>query len=193
MRPDVDDSERQKLRRGIAFHRALNLVLGGGIIVVSASTFAVVMNERTFLTSPESGRTYEIGRGFANKEYLLDQAHYVLGTILTVTPETVEYNNGIILKMVHPDGYPALRTTLDAAALRVRQERITTVWIPRKEVVNTPGLSVKLSGTLKTWVADKPTSTRDKDYMVQFMINNSGRLYVKNVQELVPHDAAQSR
>ena len=128
---------------------------------------------------------------FAGCLDLLDMAGYVLGTVLTVTPESVDYNNRVILKMTDPDGYAGLKTALDAAALRLKQERVTTIWVPRKEEVSERDKRVKVSGKLKTYIADKLTSERDKDYLVEFSVTTSGRLYVSKIEEFLGRAPAQ--
>ena len=138
-------------------------------------------------------RPYEIGSNYANKDYLLDMAGYVLSTVLTVTPETVDYNNKVILKMADPDGYAGLKTALDAAAMRLKQERVTTIWVPRKEEVSEQDKRVKVSGKLKTFIADKLTSEREKDYLVEFTITTSGRLYVSKIEEIVKRDPSANK
>jgi conjugal transfer pilus assembly protein TraE len=79
---------------------------------------------------------------------------------------------------------------LDAAALRVKQDRVTTVWIPRNEKVNERAMTVEVSGQLKTFITDKLTSQLDKAYLVQFSVTTSGRLYVLKVEEVVKRDSA---
>ncbi len=151
------------------------------------------MRDTTKIVPPEVKRPYEIGSNYANKDYLLDMAGYVLGTVLTVTPETVDYNNKVILKMADPDGYAGLKTGMSAmAAMRLKQERVTTIWVPSQRGSQRAGqAAVKVSGKLKTFIADKLTSEREKDYLVEFTITTSGRLYVSKIEEIVKPEANQ--
>ena len=133
------------------------------------------------------------GSNYASKDYLGDMANYVLQQILTVSADSVDFQNKVILKMTDPDAYGKLKAELDAAALRIRKDRISTVWTARKEIISEQAKSVRVSGSLKTYIADVLTSTRDKEYIVDFYITSSGRLYVANVQEVVKPDPAASR
>ena len=92
-----------------------------------------------------------------------------------------------------PDGYAGLKTALDAAAMRLKQERVTTIWVPRKEEVSEQDKRVKVSGKLKTFIADKLTSEREKDYLVEFTITTSGRLYVSKIEEIVKRDPSANK
>ena len=125
MAPDKAINERDKLQSQVRFHRAMNAGLLGTLFFGVLLLGFVVVRDTTKIVPPEVKRPYEIGSNYANKDYLLDMAGYVLGTVLTVTPETVDYNNKVILKMADPDGYAGLKTALDAAAMRLKQERVS--------------------------------------------------------------------
>lgn len=191
MSPEKANNERESLKAQLRFHRAMNVGLLATLFMGVLLLGYVVFRDTTRIVPPEIKRPYEIGANYANKDYLLDMAGYVLAMVLTVTPETVEYNNQVILKMVDPDGYATLKTALDAAALRLKQERVTTIWVPRKEEVSEQDKRVKVSGKLKTYIADKLTSERDKDYIVEFTVTTSGRLYVSKIEEVVKRDPSQ--
>ena len=192
MNPNNAKNERDTLKGMVTFQR--NVIYG--LIALGLGLTAgwgwTVMNRTVVIVPPEVKRPYEIGSNFGNRDYLADQTNYVLQAVLTVTPDTVDHNNQVILKMTDPDGYPKLRADLDAAALRMKRERVTTVWIPQKEEISERDKRVKVKGRLKTFIADVFTSERDKEYTVDFNITSSGRLYVLKVQEVVKHDPARS-
>ena len=188
MAPNNATNERDALKLQVRFHRAMNAGLMGILSLGVLLLGFVIVRDTTKIVPPEVKRPYEMGANYANKDYLLDMAGYVLGTVLTVTPETVDYNNKVILKMADPDGYANLKTALDAAALRLRKERVTTIWVPHKEEVSERDKRVKVSGKLKTYIADKLTSEREKDFSVEFTITTSGRLYVSKIEEIVKRD-----
>ena len=191
MKPANANNERDILKGQVAFQRnviyaqvaiSLALVFGWGY---------TVMNEKVAIVPPEVKRPYEIGSNFGNKEYLSDMANYVLQAILTVTPDSVDNNNKTILRMTDPAGYGRLRADLEAAAVRLKRERVTTVWIPQREEISESDHTVKVKGRMKTYIADTPTGERDKEFLVEFNITSSGRLYVLNVKEVVKAEPAR--
>lgn len=191
MAPEQATNERDRLQSQVRFLRAANAGQLTVLLLLVLLLGFVVVRDTTKIVPTEIRRPYEIGANYANKDYLLDMAGYVLGTVLTVTPESVDYNNRVILRMADPDGYAGLKTALDAAALRLKQERVTTIWVPRKEEVSERDKRVKVSGKLKTYIADKLTSERDKDYLVEFSVTTSGRLYVSKIEEFLGRDPAR--
>lgn len=185
MTPTNHINELQKLKSQVSFLRvsslSLSLILLIGVLLLGF----VISRDTTKIVPVEVRRPYEMGANYANKDYLLDMTGYVLDRILTVTPETVDYNNRTILKITDPDGYAELKTALDSASARLKQEKITTIWVPRTEEIQERAMKVKVKGRLKTYIADKLTSERDKEYSVEFQITISGRLYVTKIQEVV--------
>lgn len=193
MTPANAINERDALKSQVKFLRVVIVGLIGLNLVLLGVEAYTLMRETVTIVPPEVRRPYEIGADYANKDYLSDMAGYVLDKVLTVTPETVNYNNKIILKMAHPDGYPALKIALDAAALRIKQQHITTIWVPRNEKVDERAKTVEVSGQMKTFIADKLTSQHDKTYLVEFNITVSGRLYVSKIEEIIKRDPAAAK
>jgi conjugal transfer pilus assembly protein TraE len=193
MSPEHHLNERLTLQGQVKFLRVVIVGLLALIFVSLVVEGITLMRETTTIVPPEIRRPYEVGADYASNDYLMDMAGYVLDKVLTVSPETVEYNNKIILKMAHPDGYPNLKSTLDAAALRLKQERVTTVWIPRNEKVDPNTKTVEINGEIKTYIADNLTSKREKSYLVQFIVTLSGRLYVSKIEEVIKHDTHSAK
>lgn len=191
MSPENAAINTAALQSQLGFYRvlclSLSLVLLGGVGVLGF----VLLKDTVKIVPAEIRKPYEIGANYANRDYLADMAAYVLGSVLSVTPESVDHNNKTILKMTHPDGYPTLKTALDASAARLKKERITTLWNARNETIDERNLVVRASGTVKTFIADKLVSDTPRDYSVKFLITTSGRLYVTKIEEIVKADAAR--
>ncbi|KWN65939.1 type IV conjugative transfer system protein TraE [Burkholderia stagnalis] len=185
MRPDIAKNERDKLSETIRFHRK---VISGQAVANVLLTLLVgwtVLHDTTRIVPPEVKRPYQIGAGQADKDYLSDMSGYVLGLILTSTPETVDYNNSILLKMAEPEQYPVFKTQLDAAAIRIKREKITTIWSPQSAQIFVDAKRVIWKGTLKTYIADQPISTLPHTYVVELPISFSGRTYVRKAEEVL--------
>jgi len=189
MSPENAARNTASLQSQLRFYRLLSftltLTLLGGVLVLGF----VLLRDTVKIVPPEIRRPLEIGSSYANKDYLAEMSAYVLGSILTVTPDTVDHNTRVILKMTHPEGYAILKTALEASATRLKRERITTIWALRSELVDERNLSVKASGSLKTFIADKLVSESPRDYAIKFLITTSGRLYVTKIEEIVKPEA----
>lgn len=193
MNPQNAKNERDALKTQGLFQRNVIFALIGLGFFQAFSTGWLLVNQITAIVPPEVKRPYEIGANYANADYLADMANYALQLRGTVSPDSVDYQNKVILKMTDPDGHGKLKAELEGAAIRIRRDRISTVWTPRKEAISEKTKQVRVSGSLKTYIADVLTSTRDKEYLVEFNITSSGRLYVAKMEEIVKPDPAASR
>jgi conjugal transfer pilus assembly protein TraE len=188
MDPKNGKNERDALQVQLRYHRRMGAGLLALAGVLAAGWLWAEINSKVALIPAEVRRPYEIGAHYADRDYLADMSEYVLSKILTTSPEVVDHNNQVILKMTDPDGYGAFKADLDAAALRIKRDRIATVWIPGKEEIFEGAKRVKVSGRLKTYIADVLTSNHSKEYIVDFTINTAGRLYVRTAKEVVKPD-----
>lgn len=191
MSPANDESEKRQLAKSVQFHKVLNILLGAGLTIHSFVSVFQWYFGRTIIAPPEINRPYEIGPNFGSRDYLVDQADYVLFMINTVTPHTVDHNNKIVLKMADPDGNQYLKTELDAAALRIKREGITTVWEPNSYKVSTESKWVRVSGVYKTYIGDKLVSNTQREFEVQFSISLSGHSNVSSVKEIVRNSSGK--
>lgn len=191
MKPEHARNERDVLKSQISFQRYVIAGALGLSVVLAGGWMWTAMNSVVAIVPPEVKRPYEIGSNFGNRDYLSDMANFVLQTVLTVSPDSVDYNNKVILKMTDPDGYGKLKADLEGAALRMKRDRVSTVWTPRKEEIQERDKRVKVSGRLKTYVADTLTSDREREYLIEFNVTAAGRLYVVSLQEVVKPDPAR--
>lgn len=184
-------NQRDQLREQSIFQRRLifsQIALCGAMALGWGWT---VLHSKVIVTPPEVKRRYEVGSNFGSSDYLVDMTGYALQLLYTNSPDSVEHNNGVLLKMSDPESYWQMKTLLDAAAIRMKTLKVSTVWTPTKETVSEKDLRVTASGRLKTYIADVLTSNVPKEFLVEFTINSSGRLYVHDVQEVVKPDRAR--
>lgn len=185
MSPDNAENERARLKSDTTFLKRVVFGLLGVLAMTVGGWAWTVVNATVLLVPPVVQRPYEVGANHGNREYLSDMADYVLQMVLTASPESIEHNASVILKMTDPDGNPELKGLLDQAALRMKRDRVTTVWSPRTAEVFVREKRVEVAGKLKTYVADTVTSVTDRKYVVEFIITSAGRLYVSKVAEVV--------
>jgi conjugal transfer pilus assembly protein TraE len=163
--------------RAQAEARVLRIITMGSLtvsVILAGGWMLAAHSSKIIIVPPVVTRQYEIGASYASVDYLTD---------------SVEYNNKVILRMTHPDGYSKLKTNLETAAARIKKERIATVWEPRDEwQVSEADNTVRATGILKTYIADVMTSSVQKDYVVGFNLSNDGRLYVSKIQEIAKSD-----
>ena len=168
------------------FYKVIVAVFGLSNLLLCAVLGYVLFRDNVIIVPPVVREEYAIGAETSQK-YLVDMAEYVVTTLRTINKDNVDYNNKIILKMVDDDTLPSLRKTLDAQAVRIKKEDITSVWSGSTAEPSIVGKNtVILSGRLRTYYSDKLVSNESKEYKVEFGLSGLGKIYVKKVEEVKP-------
>ncbi|KMQ81317.1 IncF plasmid conjugative transfer pilus assembly protein TraK [Candidatus Burkholderia pumila] len=116
----------------------------------------------------------------ARGDYLIsDISDYIVDLQATTIPETVDHNNATILKMTDPDSYPTIKPMLDAAAIRIKRERITTIFVKRTKSIDHPNNRVIITGTFKTFIGDKLVDSEDRSLLTVASTELAGRAIKK--------------
>ncbi|MGU8077057.1 TraE/TraK family type IV conjugative transfer system protein [Burkholderia pyrrocinia] len=184
MHPGNAANERAKLLSEVKFLRVCLVLALASIVLLLILVMFLVIRDPTRLVPPEIRHAYVIGSGTANGDYLSDMSDYVLSLQATTTPEVVDHNNGVILKMTDPASYPAIKTMLDAAAIRIKRERITTIFVMRTKSIDRPNNRVTTTGTFKTYIGDKLVGEEDRSLLVVFNITLTGQTYVQQLAQV---------
>lgn len=161
-------------------------LLGNGAtsVVLALACAWLVLTQRIVIMPPAVRGTYVIGARYANDQYLADQAAYVLSLSKSVTPNTIDNNIRILLSMVDDDRRATLKTQWEADALQIKHDGVTNVFEPvGVGEVDFHNKSVKLSGTVTTFISGKRTGAEQKTFEVYFGITLFGRLVLLDIRE----------
>lgn len=178
MSPFANQKTREQLLSDLRWTRLVSAATGMVNVVLAFLVLWLILVQRTHIMPPAVDRPYWVAGGAASREYLIDQANYVLGTYLNTTPANIEHNTRELLRLADSAYYPSLKSQFDADIERIKRDAIASVWAPNAVAVDAPRLAIQVSGVLATYIADRKTSERPKTYLVQFRISPAGRLYV---------------
>lgn len=181
--------ERERLRSERNYLRIIVLVLALGCLSLTGTTFYALTSQMTFLLPAGAQKPYALGRGFADKEYVVSFAYDVLSLWGNVTPENIAFNKERLLRLADSQGNTAIRVELDASERRIKQELISTVWSPIDAEVNLERRTVVCRGFLRTYINNVPTSNAEKRLLLEYHISQSGQAYVRNLREIKDKDA----
>lgn len=162
------------------------LLLGNGVtsVVLALSCGWLIVTQRVVIMPPAVRGTYVIGARYANDQYLADQAAYVLSLSKSVTPNTVDNNVRVLLSMVDDDRRATLKTQWEADALQIKHDGVTNVFEPiGVGEVDFRNKSVKLNGSVTTYISGKRVSSEQKTFEVYFGITLFGRLVLLDIRE----------
>lgn len=182
-------SEVDNLKLNNRFLRMTVAALLIMLIIVGIGLLRSMGNERTILVPPEFHKTVWVDSSTLSNEYLEEMAYYLSSLILTVTPETVKYQNDTLLRYSSPDIRGILKIALDNQALKLTANGASTIFHPSTIVFGDlkHPMSVVISGTLTTYIIDKKVGDSPKSFLVGFEYR-SGKVSLKTFKEVNQND-----
>jgi conjugal transfer pilus assembly protein TraE len=108
---------------------------------------------------------------YSNKisnEYLEAFTRDIIYSFLNITPNNIEYNEKIILSLIHPRFYGTIKTQLQNIKTNVKTQKFTTAFYPVFMILNNKKLNVIVDGTLITFLGQKEISKVKKRYSIDY-------------------------
>ena len=169
--------------------KAFQMILAASLLtnVFMAGAFCTMdRTVRTILVPPEINKTFWVDGNHIGPEWLEQMGSCVISQYATVSPQTIEYQNSVLLKLVHPSVNGELAVRFKMGANRLKQENMSKIFMPREVRISEKGQAVALIGTQITFIADKRVPGDEvKAYLVAFDYDGS-RTFIKELRETSP-------
>lgn len=169
--------------------KAFQLILGASLLVnvfLAGAFFTMDRTVRTVIVPPEINKTFWVDGHNIGPEWLEQMGSWVISQYATVSPQTIEYQNSLLLKLVHPSVNGELAIRFKMGANRLKQENMSKIFMPREVRISEKGQAVALIGTQITFIADKRVQgDQVKAYLVAFDYDGS-RTFIKELRETSP-------
>ena len=174
-------------RAGIG--KVFQLILAVSLLVnilLAATLLTMDRTVRTILTPPEINKTFWVDGRSLGPEYLEQMGVWVIQQFATVTPSSIDYQSGQILRYVHPTQYGELSIRFKVGANRIKAENLSKIFMPREVRISEKGQSLVLIGMESKWIADKRVPNDElKAYIVSFDYDGS-KVTIKELRETNP-------
>lgn len=169
--------------------KAFQLILGASLLInvfLAGAFFTMDRTVRTVIVPPEINKTFWVDGHNIGPEWLEQMGSWVISQYATVSPQTVDYQNSVILKLVHPSVNGELSVRFKMGANRLKQENMSKIFMPREVRISEKGQAVALIGTQMTFITDKRVpGDQVKAYLVVFDYDGS-RTFIKELRETNP-------
>lgn len=123
---------------------------------------------RQTLVPPSISKTFWVEDQAVSKEYLELMGEFVISLFANATPGSIDHNNSVILKWVHPSSYGPLEVKFRTAAAKLKAEGLSRYFAPREIQVQISTKSVVMIGTSEGFVSDHKLPPELKAYLVRF-------------------------
>jgi type IV conjugative transfer system protein TraE len=181
MRPEILLSKAHHL------FKQRNLLLAGlGVMLCSNLALCLLVigkNERIILlpaTSLDHRLIYEDGD--FNDTYLIDWANSLLREVLTVNPETVDFQNKKFLELSLASNL--LKEKLDQSARDIKRDHVSTVFYPKTFSIDRTSQQITVTGTFMTYFGqDKNPVVNLKTYILGYTLLPTGVIAIKTLEK----------
>lgn len=115
-------------------------------------------------------------------EYLEQMGLFVLDLGVNRTPVDVDYKTRTLLQYIGPGNYSQVEADLLSAAQQIKDAQASTVFSTRAVTTNPRDNSVAFTGTLTTYIGNKPVSATLTSFLIKFKYAN-GRINLVDLKE----------
>ena len=180
MTPDSHKDELARARAAVIHHRFATTILCLSLLLSIILNFRLFDSARTIVTPPVIDRAFWVSGNKVSAEYLELMGPFVAQMILDISTQSAAYKRDMLLRFVLPSASTELRIRMDKEAARLGTNGATTAFRIARVTANADSLSVRMDGTLSTYINGK-TYDADTSYVAQFKYD-SGTLWLDSFE-----------
>ena len=174
--------------REARFFRLASTMLAASVLLLAVTLVASGLAPKRVVVVPAEVRTeFWVEEGRVSRSYFLEWGYFVASLILNVTPDSVDYQNDVLVRHVAARHRDEMRARLAAAASRLKSEGLSTFFSVGDVHVDPEGSRVAFSGSLASYVEGRKVDERDASYMATFNVEGA-RLHLVEFLETDPGD-----
>ncbi|MCK6431585.1 MAG: type IV conjugative transfer system protein TraE [Burkholderiaceae bacterium] len=171
------------LRTAGQLQRLVIVLLSATTLVCAMCLYAVLGRERTVLVPPVIEKSFWVQHDKVSASYLEQMASFMAYLVLDTSPHAVDWKGRLLLQYAAPKDAPAFQQKLGVEATRVKQLNATTVYSIKGLAPDEKTMSVRMSGTLATYVNDQRVSDVAKAYRLKFTYTGN-RILLQSFEEV---------
>jgi type IV conjugative transfer system protein TraE len=181
MRPEILLSKAHHL------FKQRNFLLVGLGLSLSSTLFlsvAVLSKSERIVIIPINSMNHHLvyEDGDFNDTYLIDWANSLLREVLTVNPETVDFQNKKFLELSLSSNL--LKEKLDQSARDIKRDHVATVFYPKTFSIDRITQQISVTGTFMAYFGqDKNPVVSSKTYIIGYTLLPTGVIAIKTLEE----------
>ncbi len=151
--------------------------------------FCFTRSERIVVVPPEVKQSFWVEQGQVSNSYLEEMSSFFLHLALDRSPESVDFQNQVLLRYAAPNAYGPLKAQLLEDEKILKRERLSTHFHAHKIIVDQKNLSADIQGTLFKFVGGASIGTSPGHYKLKFSYTK-GKLFIENLSEDIKNEAS---
>ncbi len=143
---------------------------------------------RTVLTPPNITKAFWVDGKALGPEYLEQMGIWVVQQYASFTPTSIDQQNNLLLKYVHPSIHGDLAIKFKIASQKVKADSVSRYFFPREVRISEKGNAVVFIGQQDMWIADKKVpESKAKAFLVSFQYDGQNTT-IKELRETDPRN-----
>lgn len=130
----------------------------------------MMIKDKVILVPPTLSQEVWVMGQQTSASFLEEWALYLSSTLLNISSQTVDFQNQIVLRYVHPESAGALQKQLSEDLHYFKENNVATLFHPKAVHVTQKGSqgTVIVKGNLATFMGSKRIEDVDKTYILTF-------------------------
>ena len=168
-----------------AENRLLKFVVVVIGLATLANTLAVIKafnNQRTIIVPPVIRERIEVSGDFVDEKYIKEFTRYVMGLLLSYSPQTAKGQFEELLTLYAPEVYGDTKAEFYDMAESIKAARTSSVFYLNGIKVNAVERRIQVNGLLRQYIDDMMVLDAQRVYHLRYRITN-GRFMLEKISE----------
>ena len=159
------------------------------LIILLLVFFSLSLSHRSMVTlvPMNLNEPMTVSNNAVSSDYLSKTAMAFINLRLNFNPETVDKNHKIILKFASTSSYPSLKKSLDAEAVSIKEQGISSNFYLNNVEINRKKMTIIAGGILMRSVSSKALPEIKTKFLIRFK-NNNGLLSIRKFVEVAQNE-----
>lgn len=182
MKPEQYNNALASVRVENKFLKVAIMAIAGVCLLLGVIAFNLIGQEKTIIVPTDAKQSFWVKGNMVSKEYLEEMGYFISSLLLSVSPDTAEYQKTQILKYAAPYARGDLDIKMKVDIRRMKEKGLSTFFFANDMKFLVEDKKVAVTGTLQSFIGDKRVSSRETTWLIAFDYRN-GQIYVKDFYE----------
>lgn len=175
----------QKLNQAFQKQKLFVILLSASLGINLLQGFdRLLSSEKTIILPPDVSQGVWIQGNKVSASYLEEWSYYLCQLLLSTSPKTIHYQMDLALRHVSPALYGSLKRQLMQEAEHLKKHNASHTFQPKEVVVNEKNLTVRVTGTLSSFVGKDRIHDQQQTYEMTFQMSRGRFLHLMRFESL---------
>lgn len=153
------------------------------VVVSSIFSWLALKYQKVIIMPPVMEKKFEISGKSVDEEYVRQFSRYIIGLLITYSPQSVKGQYNEILLHTYPGSYSKFKKKLDDTIIDIEKLSVSSVFYIQSVKVDTSKQTISIGGIKRQFSQDHRVFDGKSNYQITYTVVD-GRFYVVDFQEI---------